>query len=112
VGKYHWYVLALCGWANASDAVEMLAISFVLPAAENEFGLTSSHMGWLTAIIFVGLLIGGWCWGYLSDQYGRRTALYCSLLANALFGLLSSFSVNFEMLLLLRFLSGIGVKYT
>ena len=25
-GRFHYKLLALCGWANASDAIEMLAV--------------------------------------------------------------------------------------
>ena len=40
-GRYHWWLAWVCGWANASDAVEILCISFLLPAAECELELTS-----------------------------------------------------------------------
>ena len=40
-GKFHYWLLFVCGWANASDAVEILCISFVLPAATCDFALTS-----------------------------------------------------------------------
>ena len=40
-GRFHYWLLFVCGWANASDAVEILCISFVLPAATCDLDLTS-----------------------------------------------------------------------
>ena len=57
-GKFHYWLLFVCGWANASDAVEILCISFVLPAATCDLELTTSDKGWLSAILFIGMLIG------------------------------------------------------
>ena len=46
--------MLVCGLANASDAVEVLCISFLLPSAECELKLTTSDKGWLSAIMFIG----------------------------------------------------------
>ncbi|XP_013183874.2 organic cation transporter protein [Amyelois transitella] len=42
--------------------------------------------------------------GFISDRYGRKLALAISSLFNGLFGILRSFSVNYEMLLAFEFL--------
>ena len=36
-------LLLVCGWANASDAVEILCISFLLPSAECDLALTPAR---------------------------------------------------------------------
>lgn len=53
-GLFHWILLVVCGWANASDAVEILCVSFLLPTARCDLNLSSSDMGLLTASIFLG----------------------------------------------------------
>ncbi|XP_013391674.1 synaptic vesicle glycoprotein 2C-like [Lingula anatina] len=108
-GCFHIYLLLLCGWAVSSDAIEVLCISFVLPSAEIDLNLSTNDKGWLTAIIFVGMLLGGYFWGSLADSYGRRSILLWSLTVNGLGGLLSSFAQRFGVFLLFRFISGIGV---
>ncbi|XP_060077805.1 synaptic vesicle glycoprotein 2C-like [Ylistrum balloti] len=108
-GKFHFMVLALCGWAVSSDAIEVLSISFVLPAAQCDLNLTSNDKGWLNSIIFVGMMLGGYGWGSLADHYGRRQVLLGSLTVNGLAALASSFSQTFWLFLLLRLFSGIGV---
>ena len=73
--------------------------------------MTSTDEGILTAVIFLGMMLGGWIWGSMADQpkYGRIKVLQYSLFINALFGVLSSVAFNFWMLLVIRFISGIGV---
>ncbi|XP_024136534.1 synaptic vesicle glycoprotein 2B [Oryzias melastigma] len=108
-GLFHWLLLLVCGWANASDAVEILCVSFLLPTARCDLLLSSADMGLLTASIFLGMMVGGYVWGYLADQRGRRKVLVVSLTVNGVFGCLASFSPWFWLFLLLRFLSGVGV---
>lgn len=108
-GLFHWLLLVVCGWANASDAVEILCVSFLLPTARCDLHLSSSDMGLLTASIFLGMMVGGYMWGYLADQKGRRRVLIVSLTVNGLFGGLASLAPWFWLFLLMRFISGIGV---
>ncbi|KAM9814591.1 synaptic vesicle glycoprotein 2C isoform 1-T1 [Syngnathus typhle] len=108
-GWFHWLLLLVCGWANASDAVEIVCVSFLLPTARCDLQLSSSDMGLLTASIFLGMMVGGYVWGYLADQRGRRSVLVVSLSVNGLFGGLSSVAPWFWLFLLLRFISGVGV---
>ena len=42
------------------------AVSFVLPSA-CDLNLTSSDKGWLNAIIFVGMMVGGYSFGGVAD---------------------------------------------
>jgi len=108
-GKFHVLLLLVCGWANASDAVEILCVSFILPSAECELQLSAEGKGVLTAVIFVGMMFGGYLWGSIGDSIGRRSTLVSSLLLNSLGGLLSAFAGSFEFFTFSRFLSGLGV---
>uniref|UniRef100_A0A3B4AW36 Major facilitator superfamily (MFS) profile domain-containing protein n=1 Tax=Periophthalmus magnuspinnatus TaxID=409849 RepID=A0A3B4AW36_9GOBI len=105
-GLFHWLLLVVCGWANASDAVEIMCVSFLLPTARCDLRLSSSDMGILTASIFL-MMVGGYMWGYLADQRGRCRVLVVSLSVNGVFGGLASVAPGFWLFLLLRFISGI-----
>uniref|UniRef100_X1ZMR5 Major facilitator superfamily (MFS) profile domain-containing protein n=1 Tax=Capitella teleta TaxID=283909 RepID=X1ZMR5_CAPTE len=108
-GKFHYLLLALCGWALSSDAIEILCISFVLPSATCELNLSDSDKGLLNSCMFLGMMFGGYLWGTLADFRGRRAVLLWSLALNAVGGLSSSFAQEFWLFALLRFVSGIGV---
>lgn len=108
-GRFHYILLFICGWANASDAIEIIAVSFLLPSAECDLDLDSGRKGWLTGILFIGMLIGGFVWGTLGDSIGRRKVLMNAMLVNALAGIGSSFAQEFYLFIILRFVSGVGV---
>jgi hypothetical protein len=38
----------------SSDAIEVLSVSFLLPAATCDLKLSSADKGWLNAIVFIG----------------------------------------------------------
>lgn len=50
-------MLLVCGFANASDAIEILCVSFILPTAECDLDLSSRQKGYLNAITFFGMPI-------------------------------------------------------
>ncbi|CAF0814444.1 unnamed protein product [Brachionus calyciflorus] len=108
-GKFHLALLFICGLANSSDAIEILCVSFVLPSAECDLHMSSADKGFLSSITFFGMMIGGYIWGTLGDIWGRKYVLISALFFNGLFGVLAGLSQTFNLLLLCRFLSGIGV---
>ncbi|XP_072138411.1 synaptic vesicle glycoprotein 2C isoform X1 [Mobula birostris] len=108
-GMFHMLLLVICGWANASDAVEILCVSFLLPTARCDLHLNTADMGWLTASIFLGMMIGGYMWGALADLKGRQRILVLSLAVNGVCGAASSLAPNYWTFLMLRFFSGVGV---
>lgn len=59
----------------------------------------------------VGMMLGGYMWGCLADQRGRRRVLVVSLTVNGLFGALASLALWFWLFLLLRFISGVGLVH-
>ncbi|XP_068245764.1 synaptic vesicle glycoprotein 2B-like isoform X2 [Palaemon carinicauda] len=108
-GKFQYWLIGVGGFANASDAIEILCISILLPAAECDLHMTSFDKGLLIALVFLGMMIGGYIWGCLGDIYGRKHVLIVSLLVNSLGGIISSFAQEFPLFITMRFISGLGV---
>ena len=75
LGKFNLLLLFVCGLGQASDAIETACISFLLPSA-CDLNLTSDEKGWLNATLFLGMLIGSYISGGISDVYGRKKTLY------------------------------------
>ena len=107
-GLFHILLLHAIGVALSSDAVEILSISFVIPILKTELQLTGLQDGFLSTSMFLGMFCGGYLWGAVADITGRRRALIMSLTLNGVFGFMSALSPNFYVLLLFRFISGIG----
>lgn len=111
-GRFQKRLMILCGLGWAADAMEVLLISFALPAIGQEWGLTAAQKGLLATAIFLGMLAGAWLWGYLSDRIGRKAGFISTVAIDSIFGLLSAFAPTFGWLVALRALTGFGVGGT
>jgi MFS family permease len=58
-----------------------------LNQVSQEFGVSSTHVRFTTASLFIGLCLGASMWGIASDVVGRRLAFNCTLLICGVFGI-------------------------
>lgn len=111
-GRFQKKLMVICGLGWAADAMEVLLISFALPAIAQEWNLNAAQKGLLGTAIFLGMLAGAWLWGWLSDRVGRKAGFIGTVAIDSLFGLLSAFAPSFGWLIGLRALTGFGVGGT
>jgi len=109
-GLFHVVLLTVNGIALLSDAIEILAISFIFPVLirNRDWSVGSEEQAILSSVIFVGMLFGSYIWGGLADVIGRRPTMILSLTISVLFGLLSAFSPWFWLFVGFRLFSGFG----
>jgi len=105
-GKFHLWILVVCGGCLMSVINETLGISFIIPASKKELSFTIYEQGFLNATGFIGVVIGAHFWGFLSDTWGRYKVLRTSLFGTFACSLLSSLSITILMLIFLRFCVG------
>jgi putative MFS transporter len=108
-GRFQRRLLLVCGLTWAADAAEVLLIAFALPAVIQEFGLSTFEAGMVVTATFVGMLLGAWFWGSISDRIGRRSGFQLTVLIFAVFGAVSALSPNAAWLAVLRALTGFGL---
>ncbi|CAN0920549.1 Organic cation/carnitine transporter 7 [Linum grandiflorum] len=102
-GKFQLLLLAYAGMGSFAEAMEMMILSFVGPALKSQWDLSSSQESLLTTVVFAGMLVGAYSWGFVADSYGR------SVITSGA-GILSTFAPNYTSLLILRCLVGVGVS--
>lgn len=68
------------------------------------------HAEFLTAAVFVGMLIGGLVAGNAADRLGRRSCLLAALGLNCTFALLSAAAPSVGWLIAARVCAGLGKK--
>jgi len=112
VGPFQYKLLAICGASWAADAMEVLIIGYVITEVSTQWGLTLTQAGLIGTAIFVGMLIGAWFWGTITDYVGRKIGFQLTVLFDSVFGFLSALSPGYIWLLLLRALTGFGVGGT
>ncbi|CAK8574559.1 unnamed protein product [Lathyrus sativus] len=108
-GKFQLLVLVYAGIGWISEAMEMMLLSFVGPAVQSAWHLSSHQESFITSVVFAGMLIGAYSWGIVSDQHGRRKGFLITAIVTSTSGFLSAFSPNYFSLLLFRSLVGLGL---
>ena len=106
-----WHVKAclVMGAATFFDALDVLAIAYVLPVLVGAWKLTPQQTGLMISAGFVGQIGGALLFGALAERIGRlRAAAY----AMGLFSMMSFFTAaswNVSALLAFRTIQGIGL---
>ncbi|MDH6295892.1 MFS transporter, putative metabolite:H+ symporter [Agrobacterium fabrum] len=111
-GAYQRRLMGIFGLVWAADAMQVLAVGFTAASIAATFGLTVPQALQTGTAFFFGMLLGAAGFGRLADRYGRRRVLIVTVACDALFGVLSIFSPDFTILLVLRFLTGAAVGGT
>lgn len=106
-----WFVIArvVMGSATFFDAFNALAIAFVLPILVPLWHITPPEIGILIGASYVGQIIGAFAFSWGAERYGR---IPCAAAATAIYAVLSlacAAAWSFNVLLVLRFIQGIGV---
>ncbi|HAT3895453.1 TPA: MFS transporter [Corynebacterium striatum] len=95
------------GWAL--DAMDVGLISFIMAALAVHWGITPTQSSWLASIGFVGMALGATFGGLLADKFGRRHVFALTLLVYGLATGASALATGLAMLLILRFIVGLGL---
>ncbi|MDN2696667.1 aromatic acid/H+ symport family MFS transporter [Janthinobacterium sp. SUN073] len=107
--RYQKLILWLCFLIVAIDGFDTASIGFIAPAIRAEWGLTPAALAPLFGAGLFGLMAGSFLFGPLADRYGRRPVLIVSVAFFGAASLLSAWSTDLTMLLVLRFLTGLGL---
>ncbi|HJP73589.1 MAG TPA: MFS transporter [Pseudonocardiaceae bacterium] len=105
----HRFVVAVVGLATFFDLYDLFLASTVSTVLHNDFGASSAALKPLLASAFVGAFVGAITLGRLADRLGRRNAFLFTLSVYSLFTLIGAFSTNIWMLVICRFIAGIGI---
>ncbi|KAL0676113.1 hypothetical protein Bca4012_004094 [Brassica carinata] len=108
-GKFQLYVLAYAGMGMVAEAMEMMLLSFVGPAVQSLWNLSSREESSITSVVFAGMLVGAYSWGIVADKHGRRKGFIITAVVTFVAGFLSAFAPNYTWLIVLRCFVGLGL---
>ncbi|MGZ3272491.1 MAG: MFS transporter [Caulobacteraceae bacterium] len=94
------------GWAM--DTADGMIFQYMIPVLIVGLGITLQQAGLIVSANYFASAIGGWLGGYLCDRFGRARVLQLTILWFSVFSALSGFAHDFQQLLVIRTLQGLG----
>lgn len=102
-------ILALCFAIAVFEGFDLQSMGVAAPRMRAEFGLDAAQMAWAFSAATLGTLPGALIGGRLADSIGRKTVLIISVLVFGIMSVMTAYASNFSLLLLIRFLTGLGM---
>lgn len=110
ISPFQLRVTALCAAVVFFDGFDTQVIGNLNPAIAKDWQLQGGVMKWVAVAGLVGLMIGALTLGPVADRIGRRAVIIASTLVFGVMSVLTgALADSFESLLVLRFLTGIGL---
>jgi AAHS family 4-hydroxybenzoate transporter-like MFS transporter len=106
---YQYVVIAICFLCNMLDGMDVLIISYAAQSIAESWGLSPEKLGVIFSSGLIGMSIGAIFLAPFADKLGRKPMM---LLASVIMGVsifLTSYADSINQLMLLRFISGIGI---
>lgn len=102
-------IVAICFVLNMNDGIDVLVVSFSGSDITKEWGLSKTELGYIFSAGLAGMMAGAFLLAPLGDKLGRRKVFLISLTFVTSGMLLVFFCTSYTQLLLLRFLTGLGI---
>ncbi|MFG2793180.1 MFS transporter [Streptomyces sp. NPDC048419] len=109
ITRMHLMAVLVVGLGIFFDLYEVFLAGTVSTALKDDFHVGEDQLKPLLASAFVGAFIGAVVMSRIADRLGRRRAFYLTLAVYSAFSVLAAFSPNVEMLIVCRFLAGLGI---
>ncbi|MGE0113279.1 MAG: MFS transporter [Steroidobacteraceae bacterium] len=102
-------VVGICTCLAFLDGFDAQAIGYVAPVLIKSWQIPPGQMGSVFSAGLIGLMLGALLLAPLADRFGRRPVILISTLSFGLFSLATAGVSTVNGLLLLRFLTGVGL---
>jgi putative MFS transporter len=109
MGPFQRRILIAAGLCFAADSMEILLLSFLAVVLQSEWNLSEEQTASITSVVFAGAMIGTLILGPLANRIGRKPVFTITAAIICVFGFATAAANSLPVMLLCRFLVGIGV---
>jgi AAHS family 4-hydroxybenzoate transporter-like MFS transporter len=106
---YQYAVIAICFICNMLDGMDVLIISYAAQAIAESWHLSAQELGIIFSSGLIGMSVGAVFLAPFADKLGRKPMMLVAALIMGLSIFLTSYAFSINQLMLLRFISGIGI---
>jgi len=101
--------IVICFFISFIEGIDLQSAGVAAAGMMEEFHLDKSKLGLIFSAAMLGLLPGGIVGGWLADRIGRKKVLIFSVVFFGIFSLATAFVSNYNELLIVRFMTGLGL---
>lgn len=94
------------GWAM--DSADGQVFQYLIPLLIGALGISLAQAGAIASANYFAAAIGGWAGGWLCDRFGRARVLQFTIAWFSVFSFASGFAQDYQQLLAIRVLQGLG----
>jgi AAHS family 4-hydroxybenzoate transporter-like MFS transporter len=109
LSRFQARTILLCGVVLVLDGFDAQCIGFLAPPISEALAIPLPAFGRVFAAGLTGLMIGAMAIGPIADRWGRKWAVVLSTVTFAVFSLLTARINSLDELVILRFLTGLGL---
>lgn len=104
-----WRVIVLCFLVALLDGFDTQIIAYTGPAIAKAFVMSPTDMSYIFIAGTLGMALGAMGLGMIGDRIGRRAAILGSIVLFSVFSLAIAFAQSPTQIVILRFLTGLGM---
>lgn len=109
VSAWHLKARIIVGIGTFFDAVDIMAITYALPAFVDTWKMTPQQIGLVLSAAFFGQLIGALIAGWAAERWGRLTVTMVTVGIYGVMSIACAFAWDPRSLIVFRFIQGIGL---
>ena len=107
--RHSTLTIALCFIVALIEGFDLQAAGTAAAGLRQSFALDPKMLGWVFSAGILGLLPGAFFGGWIADRIGRKKILITAVLLFGLFSLCTAYVESYSSLLLVRFMTGLGL---